>query len=280
MHIHPSLLKLSTPRNVSEFAIIVGIIGTCCSQIMNLSALPSIYLIYKRKSTLLFPPYPFIFGLLANFVGLTYAILTQQTVVFGSTCVTLTINMICLSVHLRYSMQRRRILKVFSALLLITLVVTGIGPAVHCGTHGTPECDAFAVAWVGVVVTIGYSLVLCGQLTTFRQVIKSKNSASISPWLTGGVLLASVMWTWYAILVSDYFYLTSAIIGDISALTQIVLLIIYPSIQSPVNVEPIPTPSDTVSPASQLEQSLNSTKADDRSTHRESNDSPISQGCS
>ena len=223
----------------------VGIIGTCSSQLMNLSALPSIYLIYKKKSTLLFPPFPFIFGLNAAFVGLTYAILTQQKIVIGSTCVTLTINLICLSFHLRYSLQKRRIIKIFILLFSAVVLLTGIGPAVDCGVSGVPECELFVVNWVGVACTIVYSLVYCGQLTTFKQVIKTKNSASISPWLTGGVLFASTMWTWYAILVSDYYYLSSSIIGDLSALTQIFLLLKYPSLQPRVEIESTPNPNDT-----------------------------------
>jgi len=240
---------MSTTRNVTEFATVVGIVGTCASQLMNLSALPSVYLIYTRKSTLLFPPFPFIFGLLAAFVGLTYAILTHQTIVIGSTCVTLTINLICFSVHLRYTLQRHRILKIFISLVLIEAIVTGIGPAVACGVDGIPECEIFVVNWVGVACTIVYSLVYCGQLTTFKQVIKSKNSASISPWLTGGVLFASTMWTWYSILVSDYYYLSSSIIGNLSALTQIILLIKYPSVQPTGNVPTIANPTNAAPPA-------------------------------
>jgi solute carrier family 50 protein (sugar transporter) len=206
---------------------------------MNLSALPSIYLICKRKSTLLFPPFPFVFGSLAALVGVTYAILTQQKVVLASTSATLTFNLIYLGVHLRFSAQRRRIIKIFLLMLSTELVLTGIAPGVYCGIQGIPECKLFVVNWLGVTCAIVYALVYCGQLTTFKQVIKTKNSASISPWLTGGVLFASSMWTWYAILVSDYFYLTSSIVGDLSAITQITLLIMYPSIQPSVIPESV-----------------------------------------
>ena len=230
---------------------------------MNLSALPSIYLIYKRKSTLLYPPFPFIFGLLAAFVGLTYAILTQQKIVIGSTCVTLTINLICLSVHLRYSLQKLRILKIFALLFAIELLVTGIGPAVDCGVSGVPECELFVVDWVGVACTIVYSLVYCGQLTTFKQVIKTKNSASISPWLTSGVLFASTMWTWYSILVSDYFYLTSSIIGLVSASTQIFLLLKYPSLQPPVNVQTVHNPTNNTNPVCDQGQQIEDKREND-----------------
>ena len=242
----------------------VGIVGTCSSQLMNLSALPSIYLIYKKKSTLLFPPFPFIFGLLAAFVGLTYAILTQQKVVIGSTCVTLTINLICLSFHLRYSLQKRRIVKIFCILFSSLSILTGIGPAVDCGVSGIPECELFVVNWVGVACTIVYSLVYCGQLTTFKQVIKTKNSASISPWLTGGVLFASTMWTWYSILVKDYYYLTSSVIGNISALTQIILLLKYPSLQPRPTVESGPNLNSTDTVCAEQDTIENKEKVDVR----------------
>jgi hypothetical protein len=57
------------------------------------------------------------------------------------------------------------------------------------------------------------------------------------------------MWTWYSILVSDYYYLTSSIIGNLSALTQIILLIKYPSIQPTGNVPTIANPTNATPPA-------------------------------
>jgi solute carrier family 50 protein (sugar transporter) len=113
---------------------------------------------------------------------------------------------------------------------VIVGVVSAIGPAIGCGVHVDDDsCNTFTTLWLGTVMTIIYALLYCGQLTSLKEVLKTKNSASISPWLTAGVLFCASVWTFYAILVVDYFYLTSSSIGIASAITQIILIMIYPA---------------------------------------------------
>jgi len=214
-------------RDVSNLAAAIGIVGTVSSQLMNLSAIPSIIKIHRAKSTLLFPAYPFVFGFVAAILGIVYAVFTEQYIVLVSTGMSFTFNVVFLCVHFRYTSTRSRLFKIAIGYLGIVVVVAGSGPAIDCAVG--ENCRHFSTIWLGVVMTLVYSLVYCGQLTTFRDVVRRKNSASISPYLTAGVLFCASIWTLYSILVLDYFYLASSIVGVLSGLAQVVLILVYPA---------------------------------------------------
>lgn len=218
--------------NVSEFASIVASVGTVSSQLMNLSALPSIIEIHRAKSTLLYPAFPFVIAIAAAFVGLAYALLSKQYVVLISVFCSATINSSFLLVHLYYSQKRSAIVRSLLLLLLADAIALGLGPAIGCIGATGDHCLQFSLTWIGVVCTIVYCVVYCGQLSTFREVIRTKNSGSISAPLTAGTLFCVAIWTWYSVLVMDLYYLTSSVVGDISALIQVVLLFSYPSIRT------------------------------------------------
>ena len=213
---------------ISEVATVFGIIGSVSSQLMNLSAVPSMVQIFRAKSTLLYPAFPFIIGFVASWGGLAYCILTKQYVVVISTSFSMTFNACYLSIHLWFSRKRREILKLFGLIASVELVLVGTGPLVKCLLPDTDNCESFASTWIGSVNGFVYCVVYCGQLWSLRQVIRSKNSASLSPWMTAGVTFCSLMWTLYSIFVPDYFYLSSSLVGVLSALIQIFLLIKYP----------------------------------------------------
>ena len=219
-------------RHVSEFASIVASVGTVSSQVMNLSALPSILEINRAKSTLLYPAFPFVIAVAAAFVGLTYAILSKQYVVLISVFCSLSINSSFLLVHIYYSQNRSAILRSLALLLVAAIAALGLGPAIGCIGKSAHNCLEFSLTWVGVVTTVVYSVVYCGQLSTFREVIRTKNSGSISAPLTAGTLFCVAIWTWYSVLVMDLYYLSSSLVGDISALIQVGLLLTYPSNRS------------------------------------------------
>lgn len=244
-------------REVSSIAATFGIVGAVSSQIFNLSAIPSMVQIIRAKSTLLYPAFPFIVGLTASLNGLVYCVITKQWIVVISTSFSVSFNFTYLCIHLVYSRKRREIAR-FTAILMSCLVSTaGIGPLIACVSKSVDSCLAFTVDWIGVVNTVVYCLVYCGQLWTLRQIVKTRNSASISPWLTAGVTFTATMWTIYSVLVPDYYYLVSSIVGDLSSVAQIALLIRYPRLpmqaddraipQPPVRIElQVPKPPETV----------------------------------
>ena len=214
-------------KDVSSFASSVALLGTISSQLMNLSSIPSIYEICMRKSTLSYPFFPFLISLVASVTGLTYAAISGQGVVIVSTILSMSQNMIYLSVHYKYSSQPESIIRLLIVLTLVEVGLLAIGPAVTCSAF-SHTCKDFSVYWIGFICTFVYCIVYCGQLSTFREVIRTKSSNSISPWLTAGTLCCACIWTWYSLLVEDMFYLASSIIGDVSAVVQVYLLIRYP----------------------------------------------------
>ena len=217
-------------RVVTEFASALAILGTISSQLMNLSAVPSIREIYLAKSTLLYPAFPFMIALVASFCGLTYAIITEQYVVSISTMISMSLNASYLGIHVTYSQERTTLVRRTVLWSLLEIGIMMIGPAFFCATSSGNVCMEFTVGWIGAICTVVYCLVYCGQLSTFREVIRSRNSASISPWMTAGTLFCSLTWTWYAALVSDGFYLASSLIGDFSCIIQIFLILKFPSV--------------------------------------------------
>lgn len=149
------------------------------------------------------------------------------------------IQYLFLVVHLVYSKTRGAILRLFSIVGSLVALTSATGPLVACFSTFKDSCETFTIDWLGGVNVLVYSMVYCGQLWTLRSVIKTRNSGSISPWLTAGVTFCTMMWTCYAGLVPDYFYLGSSVIGDLSALTQIFLLVKYPRIlRTPDNAIP------------------------------------------
>lgn len=221
---------------MSEFASTVAILGSIASQLMNLSAIPSIYEIHVARSTLAYPFFPFLISLVASVSGLCYAFMTAQLIVAMSTMFSLMQNLVYLSVHFRYSQQRSSIINMFSTLIILEALVLVAGPAAVCAASRS-GCLDFSVMWVGIVCTLVYCVVYCGQLTTFKEIIRTKNSASISPHLTAGTFICALIWTWYSILVKDQFYLASSLVGDVSAFTQVFLLLRYPRIVPLANTE-------------------------------------------
>ena len=219
-------------RDVSIFASGVAVVGSISSQLMNLSAIPSIYQIYKARSTLLYPAFPFAISVVASVNGITYAVATVQNVVLVSCFFSVTQNSTYLLFHLKYSKDPIRILKTFIGLLVFEVIIMMFGPMIYCIGADSESCKSFSISWLGSINTAVYCLVYCGQLSTFQEVIRNRNSASISPWLTAGTLFCALVWTWYSILVDDIFYLLSSLVGDISGGIQVFLLLKYPSIQS------------------------------------------------
>ena len=230
-------------REVSSIAAAFGVVGAVSSQLMNLSAIPSMLQIIRAKSTLLYPPYPFIIGLAASINGLTYCIITGQWVVVISTSFTMSFNLAYLIIHFTFSQKRRAIARLTAISVSAVVVISGSGPLIACLSDSVDSCSSFAVTWLGGVSTVVYCLVYSGQLWTVRQIIKMGNSSPISPWLTAGVTFCAAMWTVYAALVPDFFYLASSVSGDLSALVQIGLLWRYPRLpMEPGNTSPQPPP--------------------------------------
>jgi len=206
----------------------VAIFGIVATQIMNLSAVPSIIEIIRSKSTLGYPTFPFSVSIVASTTSIIYSILSDQIIVGLSSMMTVGQCLVYESIHLYYSKRRSLIVK---ELVLITLIVgffIGIGPLIRCTTTDGGDCGEFVTEWFGLIMAIVSCIRYGSQASTFWTVFKTRNSFPISPPMTAGALFGSLAWTIYAILAGDPYYLASGLAGLVSCIIQIILLAKYP----------------------------------------------------
>ena len=210
---------------------IFGTLGVVASQSMNLLSIPSIRKILLAKSTMSFATFPIMIALTNAIHNIVYAIVSWNRFVIISSSITFTFNFCFLCIHYRYSIARGKILSEFITYPILSILIAGIGARHYSGAcfPGDWECVQTSRVWLGLVSTIISCLCYCGQLSTFRTIVKTKNASSISPWMTAGVAFRAVVWNTYSWLVGDWFNCTSSSVGILSAVTQIVLLTKYSS---------------------------------------------------
>ena len=213
----------------------VAIFGIVATQIMNLSAVPSILEIIRARSTLGYPTFPFSISIVASATSIVYSVLSDQIIVGLSSMMTVAQCVVYESIHLYFSKRKFRIIR---ELLLITFVVgfvIGLGIMIRCLTNSS-ECSSFVDQWFGIVMAIVSCARYGAQASSFGTVFRTKNSFSISPPMTAGALFGSLAWTIYSILAGDPYYLASGLAGTVSCLVQIFLLLKYPRIPPTLQV--------------------------------------------
>ena len=213
----------------------VGACGVVASQMMNLSAIPSIIEIVHARSTLSYPSFPIVIGVTNAIHNIFYALSRGNEFVIYSSFMSLILNSVFLVIHSRFSSSHSSITRevVYFPVLTngISLILVTTRAGVRTCIQDPTKCIQDQSLVLGTISTIVATLSYCGQLSTFRRVVRTKNSSSISPWMTAGVLVRAFCWFAYSYLISDLFYLTSTSIGLFSAAVQIALLILYPRIR-------------------------------------------------
>ena len=204
-----------------DLVSVVGTLGVVASQTMNLSTIPSILQIHRAKSTLMYPSFPVSVAITNAIHNILYGHASGNHFIVVSSSLTLLLNLVFLLVHHRYSKNRSRVLSEITYIPVLTALFS-LGVV---ATSGSSLSDSRP--WLGFMSSTFSSLAYCGQLSTLASIIKSKNAESISPWMTAGVAFRASSWSLYAVLIRDPYYLFSASIGLISAVTQVVLLIAY-----------------------------------------------------
>lgn len=207
----------------------VAIFGIVATQLMNLSSLPSILEIIRSRSTLMYPTFPFSISIVASSTSIIYSVLSDQIIVGLSSMMTVGQCSIYLSVHWYFSKNRRAILREVIIMAVAVGTAVGIGPLVKCPI--TVDCSDFVKQWFGLVMAIVSCLRYGAQAASFGEVIRTRNAASMSPYMTAGAMLGSSAWTLYALLAGDPYYLASGLAGVLSCSGQVFLLKKYPRTQ-------------------------------------------------
>jgi uncharacterized protein with PQ loop repeat len=213
------------PALISSFAIF----GIAATQIMNLSSVSSIIEIIRAGCTLCYPSFPFSVSIVASSTGIVYSIASNQLLVGVSSWLSVGQSTIYLGVHFVYSRDRSAIVR---QLLTHSIVIggsIGAGPLFACSFAS--DCSSFVRDWFGIVMTIVSCVRYSAQSSTFLEVVRSRNSASISPLMTAGATFASLAWIFYSVPAGDVYYLVISVAGLISCCTQVFCLLRYPRFQ-------------------------------------------------
>lgn len=210
----------------------VAIFGIVATQIMNLSSLSSIIEIFKARSTLSYPTFPFSVSIVASTTSIIYSIFSDQLVVGVSSMISVGQSSIYLGVHFTYSSNRRGIIRELLTQSLVVGGAIGVGPLFRCPF--ITDCNCFVRDWFGVVMTIISCVRYSAQSSTFFKVVTTRNAASISPVMTAGAMFGSLAWTLYSLLAGDVYYLSISLAGALSSCVQIFCLMRYPRIYKQV----------------------------------------------
>lgn len=228
----PRYLRRFVMNRMSDDAALIrgaAIFGIAATQIMNLTSLSSIIEIVRARSTLCYPSFPYSVSIVASSTGIIYSIVSDQLLAGVSSMFSVAQSTIYLCVHFLYSRNRSAIMR---QLLTHSLVVGGsvsVGPL--CACPFISDCSSFVRDWFGIVMTIISCIRYSAQSSTFFQVVRSRNAASISPLMTAGATFGSLAWIFYSVLAGDLYYLSVSVAGLTSSSMQIFCLLRYPRYQ-------------------------------------------------
>ncbi len=221
----------------STLPLVVSIVGTISSCIMQLSPIPVMIRIHKTKDVGFYRPDPFIIGVCFGLVNGTYSIYSNQLVSAISTGIGLLLYSIYLVLFIYHSKVKRSILKRTCIFITTSVFLTAVGPVIFLLVNRSESGSAwfnehggihtFISTWLGVCATLSVVMLFSGQLTNLVEVVKKKDARSISLAMALGGLFCSIAWAVYATLILDPYYMTANGIGVLSGITQITLKKMY-----------------------------------------------------
>lgn len=204
-----------------------AIAGTVSSYIMAFSPMPVMCkIVFTWKDVGKYRADPFIVGIVYGLVNGVYSLYAGHFVSFLSCAIASSLYIIYLVIYIYYAKTRVYVGRRLFIAVALAVSITGIGPLVYMLVHD--QTNMFVSTWLGVCACITIVLLFSGQLTNIIQVIRDRDASSISVAMMCGGLFCSIMWTVYASLVMDLYFLTSNAIGIAAGLTQAFLLCKYP----------------------------------------------------
>ena len=183
--------------------------------------------IYKRKNVGSYRPDAFIVGIAFGLVNGTYSLYSGQIVSVISTGITCLAYALYLKAYTMYtSVSNRAIFVKLAIVVSVGCSITALGPVAFVITESTLSghdwmasrggIDKFVNIWLGTCATISVMLLYSGMLSSMVDVVKRKDASSISGYMVIGGLLTSVIWTVYASLILDPFYIVANGVGILS----------------------------------------------------------------
>jgi hypothetical protein len=209
------------------------IVGSAASVVLYLSPIPLIIAIVRSGAVGMARPDSFIIGVSYSLANGAYPAITGQFVPVITSSIALLLYSVYLTLFLLFAGDKRRQFLVRWVLFfLFSMVVLFSGPVVVWSIQ--PDylkpvggVQYFVSMWFGVCACVANILLLSGQMTSIRQVVRDRDSSSIDGIMLAGGTLCSLCWTTYGCLILDPFYMTGTITGDIVCFVQIFVKVYF-----------------------------------------------------
>lgn len=188
---------------------------------MQLTSIPTVFKILKKKSTGELDGLAYVMLLYSSFLWLVYGMLIENTAVVLPNFSGLTLGLIYTISYHKYCKSMWLKQKLYSYYKICGLVTFLMYIFIYFMTFEQYVLSAGLLASVSSVINFG------APLSSVREVIKKRDTASIPLEMTLGSLTCSFLWLLYGLNLRDAFLIIPNLGGFLLGLMQIVLIIIY-----------------------------------------------------
>lgn len=188
---------------------------------MQLTSIPTVFKILKKKSTGELDGLAYVMLLYSSFLWLVYGMLIENTAVVLPNFSGLTLGFIYTVSYHKYCKNMWLKQKLYSYYKICGLVTFLMYVFIYFMTFEQYVLSAGLLASVSSVINFG------APLSSLREVIKKRDTASIPLEMTLGSLTCSFLWLLYGMTLRDAFLIIPNLGGFLLGLMQIVLIVIY-----------------------------------------------------
>ncbi len=215
---------------------VTGVLANVSEYILTVCAFPTMWEIFKARSTKDYSVLPQSMGFLAYLTVFSYGLVTGQFYVWLAAILNGVPYIGFIGIFLFYSPRsafRTMVLNV-SIPVPTGFLIIGLGPLIsYCVDPA--EFTVFATAYLGVMYVIFCTFQYTAQLAPVLSVLKSKDASCISGWISTGYFLCGGSWALYGIVVNDIYILIPNSIGAIAGLFQMGLVVVLKKERGPAS---------------------------------------------
>ncbi|KAI3777681.1 hypothetical protein L1987_47482 [Smallanthus sonchifolius] len=210
-------------RNLAHLTLAFGLLGNFVSFMVFVSPLPTLYKVYKKKSSFGFQSAPYVVSLFSAMLWIYYALLkTNAMLIITINSVGCFVQTCYICFFLFYAPKKARM---DSMKLIVLLIVVGFGLIVvltQCLASGVTR--GIIVGWICLVFSI---CVFLAPLGVLKQVIKTKSVEFMPLLLSVALTINAIIWFFYGLLLGDVNIAIPNILGFTFGIIQLILYFIY-----------------------------------------------------
>ncbi|KAF7805257.1 bidirectional sugar transporter NEC1-like [Senna tora] len=210
-----------------ELVFVFGVLGNIVSFLVFLAPLPTMYRIWKKKSSEGFESIPYVVALLSAMLLVYYGFLKNHAILI------LTINAIGCTIELAYLIfyfiYAPRPQKISTLVLLGVFNIGGFAFTLLITNFiVTSSYRLHTLGWICAIFNIA---VFAAPLTIMRRVIKTKSVKYMPFSLSLFLTLCATMWFFYGLFDKDYYIMVPNVLGFVFGVAQMMLYMIYKDTQ-------------------------------------------------